>query len=186
MEHIKFPLIHFHFTPSPGSEELYVLSLGETNEFFIFLFINRCSRIVYLCSTRGAHILKLHITSSSGDALPVLFCQGRRRNPSSPAVAVDALLGDAEESSAPDRRPGKRQWVASWLRQAVPPVTSTRTLQFPIEKSFQGVLTGVADRVMKDKFHNAKGRGADNEIRELTPDPSQHFLFSPSPSLSLS
>lgn len=39
---------------------------------------------------------------------------------------------------------------------------------------------------MKDKFHNAKGRGADNEIRELTPDPSQHFLFSPSPSLFLS
>lgn len=39
---------------------------------------------------------------------------------------------------------------------------------------------------MKDKFHNAKGRGTDNEIRELTPDPSQHFLFFPSPSLFLS
>lgn len=30
---------------------------------------------------------------------------------------------------------------------------------------------------MKDKFHNAKGRGADNEIRELTPDPKSAFSF---------
>lgn len=115
----------------------------------------------------------------------MLFCWGgvwgKLCNPSSFTAVADALLDDAKERPAPDWRPGKRQ-----LRQAVPPVTSTRTLQFPIEESFQGVLTGVADTVMKDKFHNAKGRGADNEIRELTPDPSQHFLFSPSPSLSLS
>lgn len=111
---------------------------------------------------------------------------GRSVLPLFPAVPADALWGRAGGTVAPGRRPRNRQWAASCLQRVVPPVTSTRTLQFPIEGSFQGVLTGVADRVMKDKFHNAKGRGADNEIRELTPDPSQHFLFSPSPSLFLS
>lgn len=174
----------FHFTLSLVQRSIMFFLFAKQMIFFIFLFI-KCSHFIYLCSTWGAQILKLHITSSSKDALPVLFCWRGLCNPSFLAVIV-ALLGDAEERLAPDWRPRKQWWVTSQLQRAVPPVTSTRTLQFPIEESFQGVLTGVADRVMKDKFHNAKGRGADNEIRELTLDPSQHFLFSPSPSLSLS
>lgn len=88
----------------------------------------------------------------------------------------------------PDRHPGNcSEWVTSWLQRAVAPVASTRTSQFPIEEPFQSALTGVADRVMKDKFHNAKGRGADNEIRELTPDPVSVFFSLPLlPSLFLS
>jgi len=89
--------------------------------------------------------------------------------------------------SAPSQTPRKLQRVTSWLQRAVAPVTSSRTSQFPTEEPFQSTLTGVADRVMKDKFHNAKGRGTDNEIRELTPDPVSVFFSLPLlPSLFLS